>query len=140
MMVTTGQKLRNFLEKGPMLDLITDETLAAKGDEITRPTIANVLDESEDVSRRTGGSKTAKDAWTGHGPPPDVDAENSIPQEWKVSRQVYMVLGSNLRLSIGFLMYTFSLQRQNMARSKKERHRHILEPPNLNMLMTLFRR
>lgn len=76
------QKLRMFLEKGPALDLITDETLAAKGDDMAAPTIANVVDAEEAKMPKT----TAKPGdWLAEGPPPDMDAESGVPVAWSVS-------------------------------------------------------
>lgn len=50
------------------------------------PTIADLMEEADNAGgagqHRAGGSK---DSWRGGGPPPDVDAENSIPSAWKVS-------------------------------------------------------
>jgi hypothetical protein len=79
------QKLRNFLEKGPSLDLITDETLAAKGDEMEAPTIANVLDEADRANAYHHTGDKAKDDWVAGGPPPDVDGAGSLPPAWSVS-------------------------------------------------------
>jgi len=78
-------RLKNFLIKGVTLDLITDETLAAKGDEMDAPTIANVLDEADraDTTHHTGIK--SKDDWVAGGPPPDVDGESSLPSAWSVS-------------------------------------------------------
>jgi len=77
--VTTMQKLRNFLEKGPQLTLITDETLAARGDDMAHPTIANIHEAESSESVRD------RDAANSGGPPADVNAEASIPEEWRVS-------------------------------------------------------
>jgi hypothetical protein len=79
------QRLRNFLEKGPMLDLITDGTLAARGDDIAEPTIARVLEEDDKIHGMEGKTHHAHGQWEGHGPAPDVNAEASIPSEWSVS-------------------------------------------------------
>lgn len=53
---------------------------------MTAPTIADLMKEADGSSKtdhhRTGDQK---DKWKGGGPPPDVDAENSIPVAWKVS-------------------------------------------------------
>jgi hypothetical protein len=77
--------LRNFLEKGPLLDLITDETLAAKGDEMDAPTIANILDQADRANpRHVTGDKT-KDDWIVGAPPPDVNAASDLPPAWSVS-------------------------------------------------------
>jgi hypothetical protein len=68
------------------LDLITDETLAAKGDDMAAPTIANLLGEADRVNghnRHTGDKD--KDGWVGGGPAPDVDGEGSLPIAWSVS-------------------------------------------------------
>lgn len=74
--------LRVFLTKGPVLDLITDETLAARGDDLATPTIANVVDaEGTSVSHQNH----AKSDWVGGGPPPDRDAESGVPTAWSVS-------------------------------------------------------
>lgn len=77
-------KLRNFLDKGPLLDLITDETLAAKGDEMTSPTIAKVTEEAHRIQGPRSKKRTA-DEWEGPGPAPEVDAEAAIPVAWSVS-------------------------------------------------------
>lgn len=86
LLANSPARLKNFLTKGPSLDLITDETLAARGDEMAAPTIANLMEEADNASKsgpsRGGGPK---DSWRGGGPPPDVDAESSIPPAWKVS-------------------------------------------------------
>ena len=80
-------KLRHFLDKGPSLDLVTDESLAAKGDEIAEPTIARVMEEDDRVHGRKSFTHHPK---TGeledNGPEPDVNAESSIPVAWKVNR------------------------------------------------------
>ena len=81
--VTAMMKLRNFLEKGPQLALITDETLAARGDDMAHPTIANI---HEAETSKAGCNR--EEAKTG-GPPPDVNAEASIPEEWRVSSRSY---------------------------------------------------
>lgn len=49
------------------------------------PTIANIMEEADGASKSSHhrpGDK--KDTWRGGGPPPDVDADNSIPVAWKV--------------------------------------------------------
>lgn len=84
------QRLKNFLIKGPSLDLITDETLAARGDDIADPTIAKVLEEDDQVNGKKSASRhaharEAENVWKGGGPPPDTNAEASIPVEWSVS-------------------------------------------------------
>ena len=89
MLAASPQKLRNFLEKGPSLDLITDETLAARGDDMEAPTIARIMEEDDRVHgtqhERHSGRQTAADEWEGTGPPPDVNGYASIPTEWKVT-------------------------------------------------------
>jgi hypothetical protein len=92
LLATTGQKLRNFLDKGVQLDLITDESLAAKGDDMEAPTVAKVLDE-EDLMNRDGAGRKSKAHHHvevnvyGRGPPPDVNGESSIPNAWRVSQR-----------------------------------------------------
>lgn len=81
LMVVAMQKLRNFLEKGPSLNLITDETLAAHGDEMEAPTIANLLDEGTNIGQGRGRGKAD---WKGYGPAPDVNGVSAIPPEWMV--------------------------------------------------------
>lgn len=86
-----AQKLRNFLEKGPSLDLVTDETLAARGDDITQPTIARVLEEDDKVRAGAkvhghGHAHKEEDEWKGGGPPPDANAESGLDVAWSVSR------------------------------------------------------
>ncbi|ORY25961.1 SNF2 family N-terminal domain-domain-containing protein [Naematelia encephala] len=65
-------------------------TLAARGDDMIQPTIARITEEDDLVKGRKGrGHHTIKDEWEGHGPPPDVNAESSIPVEWKtVDRKI----------------------------------------------------
>ena len=81
--------MRNFLDKGPLLDLITDETLAAKGDEMDVPTIAAVMEDAESkaAANRKGGPgvEVDDDGWKGFGPPPDADAKAGLPIAWSVS-------------------------------------------------------
>ena len=85
LLANSTARLRNFLEKGPSLDLITDETLAAKGDEMEAPTIANVLDEADRANAHHHTGDKAKDDWIAGGPPPDVDGAGSLPPAWSVS-------------------------------------------------------
>jgi hypothetical protein len=88
--------IRKFLLEGPKLDLVTDETLAAKGDSMAAPTISNVLEEA-DAAAAARQSRHAppvegqkgKKAWLGAGPGPEVDAESGLPVEWSVSRASY---------------------------------------------------
>lgn len=68
-----------------MLDLITDETLAAKGDEMEAPTIANVLDEADRSNAHHPTGDKAQDDWVAGGPAPDVDGASSLPPAWSVS-------------------------------------------------------
>ena len=76
-----------------MLDLVTDETLAARGDEMAQPTIARVMEEEGNQRSHGNGAHTGPEAeWTGYGPPPDVDAETSIPQEWRTIDRVLDVM------------------------------------------------
>jgi hypothetical protein len=87
----SAQKLRNFLEKGPSLDLVTDETLPARGDDIAQPTIARVLEEDDKVRARAkvhghGHAHKEEDEWKGGGPPPDAKAESGLDVAWSVSR------------------------------------------------------
>ena len=84
------QRLRNFLENGPSLDLVTGETLAVKGDEMVRPTLATMSPEDDQIqggtSKREGHhGAQAKAKWEGYGPEPEPDAESAIPTEWHVS-------------------------------------------------------
>jgi hypothetical protein len=83
------QKLRNFLDKGPTLDLLTDATLAAKGDDVAEPTIAKVMADDDTIHGQKGRSHhpTSGSQWIGHGPAPDTNAEASIPIEWSVSKK-----------------------------------------------------
>jgi hypothetical protein len=81
MQTVAHQKLRNFLEKGPQLDLVTDATLAAGGDKMIAPTIMDVIDD-DDRGRHFGQVAELDALWEGHGPPPDDTAEESIPIEW----------------------------------------------------------
>lgn len=71
-------KLKRFLEKGPLLDLVTDETLEAKGDEMIRPSIAGIdkLAHGKDVNREKG-VELIVDA--------EDDAESGLPILWSVS-------------------------------------------------------
>ena len=82
-MVVAMMKLRIFLEKGPSLNLITDETLAAHGDEMDAPTIANLLGDG-DTGLGDGRGRSKAD-WKGYGPAPDVNGVTAIPSEWMVS-------------------------------------------------------
>ncbi|OCF38336.1 hypothetical protein I317_07902 [Kwoniella heveanensis CBS 569] len=94
--ITSAAKLRNFLEKGPSLDLVTDETLAARGDEMEQPTIANVTAEEDrsamkrNLSRDDDGKK--EEPWTGIGPGPEKDAEASLPIEWSTVDRVLDIM------------------------------------------------
>jgi len=85
LLANSTSRLRNFLEKGPSLDLITDETLAAKGDEMEAPTIANVLDEVDRANAHHHTADKAKDDWIAGGPPPDIGGAGSLPPAWSVS-------------------------------------------------------
>lgn len=73
-------KLRRFLEKGPILDLVTDETLEAKGDDMVMPSIADIDNlatlEKGDVDRGKG-VEWIVDA--------EEDAESGLPVLWSVS-------------------------------------------------------
>ena len=95
-------RLRTFLDKGPALDLITDETLAAKGDDMAAPTISNVLGEADDAesarqSRHAPhGEAKGKDVWLGVGPGPEVDAKAGLPIEWSVSFPLHSAFVSAL--------------------------------------------
>lgn len=87
-----ASRLRTFLLKGPNLDLITDETLAAKGDSMAAPTISAVLQEADEkeAARQSrhappAEGKRAKGQWLGEGPGPEVDAMAGLPIEWSVS-------------------------------------------------------
>jgi hypothetical protein len=85
-LANSWQRLKNFLENGPSLDLITDETLAAKGDDMEAPTIANIMNEADRANgnhHHTGDK--AKDDWVAGGPAPDVDGKSSLPPAWSVS-------------------------------------------------------
>ena len=85
LLATSAAKLRNFLDKGPALNFVTDETLAAKGDEMDRPTIANVMEEDDRIHGEKGRSHhpTAGE-WEGHGPAPDANATANITIAWSV--------------------------------------------------------
>ncbi|KAK8858701.1 hypothetical protein IAR55_002930 [Kwoniella newhampshirensis] len=92
--ITTAPKLRIFLEKGPSLDLVTDETLAARGDDMAQPTIANVM-EAEDMasgpSRATHArGERGRDEWIGAGPGPEATAR--LPVEWSTIDRVLEVM------------------------------------------------
>ncbi|CAK9780669.1 hypothetical protein CC85DRAFT_293493 [Cutaneotrichosporon oleaginosum] len=76
------QKLRNFIEKGPQLDLVTDDTLAAKGDETIAPTITAVMEELNATARHHREKDVLEAKWEGHGPPPDPDAQANLPLPW----------------------------------------------------------
>ncbi|KAL7423006.1 hypothetical protein Q5752_002304 [Cryptotrichosporon argae] len=92
MQATTQQKLKRFLEKGVLLDVVTNETLAAKGDVMAAPTIAAVLDDAEPVVERHGKKDAVKDEWEGHGPAPDPDAEANIPVAWSTIDRILDVM------------------------------------------------
>lgn len=105
-MAVAPQKLRNFIEKGPQLDLVTDDTLAAKGDEMVAPTITAVMEGASVRHNVEPDDLEAK--WEGHGPPPDVHAKENIPVTWSVSQSfdihanprpltVSLMCGSSLR-------------------------------------------
>ncbi|KIR36110.1 pol II transcription elongation factor [Cryptococcus deuterogattii MMRL2647] len=80
-------KLRRFLEKGPVLDLVTDETLEAKGDDMAMPSIADIDDlatlEKRDEDRGKG-KELIVDA--------EEDAESSLPVLWSTIDRVLDVL------------------------------------------------
>ncbi|OWZ62862.1 hypothetical protein AYX15_05060 [Cryptococcus neoformans] len=78
-------KLKRFLEKGPLLDLVTDETLEAKGDEMVRPSIAGIdkLAHGKDVNREKG-VELIVDA--------EDDAESGLPILWSTIDRVLDVL------------------------------------------------
>lgn len=82
LLANSPAKLKNFLIKGPSLDLVTDETLAARGDDMAAPTIANIMDEADGAAK----AHHKGDQWKGAGPPPDVEGYDSIPIAWKVSQ------------------------------------------------------
>jgi hypothetical protein len=93
LLAQTAQKLKHFLEKGPSLDLVTDETLAARGDDIPQPTIVRVMEEDDRVRGEKGHThhphvhepgQEGKDEWRGGGPAPDAMAESGIPIAWSV--------------------------------------------------------
>lgn len=69
------------------MEFVTDETLAARGDDIAEPTIARVMEEDDQVQGRGGRGHhrhevdPQKDPEIGL----DVNAESSIPIEWSVS-------------------------------------------------------
>ncbi|WWC96240.1 hypothetical protein V866_003107 [Kwoniella sp. B9012] len=98
--VLSSHRLRHFLEKGPNLDLITDETLAAKGDEMAQPTISKLTAEDDQVPGRKSGhslehgsaSQEGKKEWKGIGPGPEKDAESSLPIEWSTIDRVLDVM------------------------------------------------
>lgn len=68
------------MEKGPILDLVTDETLEAKGDDMVMPSIADIDNlatlEKGDVDRGEG-VEWIVDA--------EEDAESGLPVLWSVS-------------------------------------------------------
>lgn len=84
-MAVAPQKLRNFIEKGPQLDLVTDDTLAAKGDEMVAPTITAVMEEHEATMRHHREKDDLETKWEGHCPPLDVDAQANLSVAWSVS-------------------------------------------------------
>ncbi|WVQ96611.1 hypothetical protein IAU59_003716 [Kwoniella sp. CBS 9459] len=94
--ITTAAKLRNFLEKGPSLDLVTDETLAARGDEMEQPTIANMTAEEDRSPAKRNHSRdnegNIEKQWTAKGPRPEKDAEASLPVEWSTVDRVLDVM------------------------------------------------
>ncbi|WVR06458.1 hypothetical protein IAU60_003489 [Kwoniella sp. DSM 27419] len=94
--VTTAGKLRHFLEHGPALDLVTDETLAARGDEMAQPTIAALTaeeDKSASTKRHTHGpTEDIKKEWKGIGPGPEAEAEASLPVEWSTVDRVLDIM------------------------------------------------
>ncbi|GMK53689.1 hypothetical protein CspeluHIS016_0102750 [Cutaneotrichosporon spelunceum] len=75
-------KLRNCIEKGPQLDLVTDDTLAAKGDEMIAPTITAVMEEQDAQFHHNREKDDLERKWEGHGPPPHVTAQVNIPVQW----------------------------------------------------------
>lgn len=79
-------KLRNFIHKGPQLDLVTNDTLAAKGDEMSAPTIQDVMADETQLRHRELDAVEAR--WLGHGPPPDAGAEANIPIDWSTADRV----------------------------------------------------
>ena len=87
LLAMSPMKLKHFLDKGPSLDLITDESLAAKGDDIAEPTISRVMEEDDRVH---GQKRSTHQLTTGKleddGPAPDLNGEASIPVAWKVKR------------------------------------------------------
>lgn len=89
LLAINGHKLRHFIQKGPQLDLVTNETLAAKGDEMSAPTIRDVMDAEPKERHRELDDLEKK--WEGHGPPPDVDAESSIPVDWSTIDRILEV-------------------------------------------------
>lgn len=103
-MKVAPQKLRNFVEKGPALNLITDETLASFGDTMEAPTIANVLEASERSKEHHGGV------------PPDPEAAESLPIAWSVS--AYRNADPDARLLTVSLMPCCSLPRSGRARAR----------------------
>lgn len=90
LLAINGSKLRNFINKGPQLDLVTNETLAAKGDEMSAPTIQDVLSE-EAQQRHPRELDALEEKWRGHGPPPDVDAQSSVPVDWSTIDRILEV-------------------------------------------------
>lgn len=97
-LANSAPRLKNFLIKGPSLDLVTDETLAARGDDMAAPTIADLMDEADNAGNQAAHHRNgqSKDAWRGAGPPPDVEAQMSIPPAWKVSLETTRQLLSGL--------------------------------------------
>lgn len=90
LLAINGAKLRNFILKGPQLDLVTNETLAVKGDEMSAPTIRDVMDD-EPQQRHPREIDALEEKWRGHGPPPDADADSSIPEDWSTVDRILEV-------------------------------------------------
>lgn len=78
-------KLRRFLEKGPLLDLVTDETLEARGDEVVRPSIA-------DIDNRAHGKDVHHEKGVGLIVDAEEDAESGLPILWSTIDRVLDVL------------------------------------------------
>lgn len=78
------RKLRNFIAKGPHLDLVTDQTLAMADESHIAPTIQDVITASGNQTRKS----EVENKWDGHGPPPDPNAAESLPKAWNTVDRV----------------------------------------------------
>jgi hypothetical protein len=53
------------------------------------PTISMLMEEADRMNGEDQQHHKAKDGWIAAGPPPDADAESSIPPAWSVSCAVW---------------------------------------------------